>query len=88
MTAKTAASFTASTGSYAYVYTVSDADDTFLTTAVTVAADAVSDASGYYTDMACTTAATLTGTYLAAGTYYQKVTNNNTTYAVKIIKVQ
>ena len=88
VTPKTAASFTASTGFYAYVYTVSDADDTFLTTAVTVAADAVSDASGYYTDMACTTAATLTGTYLAAGTYYQKVTNNNTTYAVKIIKVQ
>lgn len=88
VTAKTAASFTASTGSYAYVYTVSDADDTFLTTAVTVAANAVSDPNGYYTDMACTTAATLTGSYLAAGTYYQKVTNNNTTYAVKIIKVQ
>ncbi len=88
VTAKTAASFTASTGTYAYVYTVSDADDTFLTTAVTVAADAVSDATGYYTDMACTTPATLTGTYLAAGTYYQKVTNKNTTYGVKIIKVQ
>lgn len=87
--AKTAASFSATSGTtYAYVYTVSDADDTFLTTAVTVAADAVSDATGYYTDMACTTAATLTGGKLPAGTYYQKVTNNNTTYAVKIIKVQ
>ena len=88
VTAKTAASFNASAGTYAYVYTVSDADDTFLTTAVTVAADAVSDATDYYTDMACTTAATLSGSYLAAGTYYQKVTNKNTTYAVKIIKVQ
>ena len=88
VTAKTAASFTATAGTtYAYVYTVSDADNTFLTTAVTVAANTVNDASGYYTDMACTTAATLTDGYLAAGTYYQKVTNNNTTYAVKIIKV-
>ena len=89
VTAKTAASFTATTSTtYAYVYTVSDAADTFLTTAVTVAADAVSDATGYFTDMACTTAASLTGSNLAAGTYYQKVTNKNTTYAVKIIKVQ
>lgn len=89
VTAKTAASFTATASTtYAYVYTVSDAEDTFLTTAVNVAGDAVSDATGYYTDMACTVAASLTGSYLAAGTYYQKVTNNNTTYAVKIIKVQ
>lgn len=88
VTAKTAASFTASTGTYAYVYTVSDADDTFLTTAVNVAADEVDNATGYYTDMACTTPATLTGTHLAAGTYYQKVSNKNTTYGVKIIKVQ
>lgn len=89
VTAKTAASFTATASTtYAYVYRVSDAEDTFLTTAVNVAADAVSDATGYYTDMACTVAASLTGSHLAAGTYYQKVTNNNTTYAVKIIKVQ
>ena len=88
VTAKTAASFTATANTtYAYVYTVSDAEDTFLTTAVTVAANTVDNASGYYTDMNCTTPATLTDSYLAAGTYYQKVTNKNTTYAVKIIKV-
>lgn len=87
--AKTAASFTATANTtYAYVYTVSDADDTFLTTAVNVEANTVNNATGYFTDMACTTAATLTEGYLAAGTYYQKVTNKNTTYAVKIIKVQ
>lgn len=90
VTAKTAASFTAATGTYAYVYTVSDADDTFLTTAVKVAADAVGDPNGYYTDMACTVPAEITSpaTHLDAGTYYQKVTNKNTTYAVKIITVQ
>ena len=89
VTKKTAASFTAAAGTtYAYVYTVSDADDTFLTTAVTVAANSVSSADGYYTDMNCSTAATLTSGYLAADTYYQKVENKNTTYAVKIIKVQ
>ena len=85
----TAASFTASAGTtYAYVYTVSDAADTFLTTAVTIAANTVNNATGYFTDMNCETAATLTGEYLAAGTYYQKVENKNTTYGVKIIKVQ
>lgn len=91
VTAKTAASFTASASTtYAYVYTVSDAADTYLTTAVTVAADAVDSATGYYTDMACTEEAAIVfpATHLAAGTYYQKVTNNNTTYAVKVIKVQ
>lgn len=89
VTAKTAASFTATAGTtYAYVYTVSDAADTYLTTAVTVAANSVNNATGYYTDMACTIAASLSEGYLAAGTYYQKVENKNTTYAVKVIKVQ
>ena len=89
VTAKTVASFTATANTtYAYVYTVSDAADTFLTTAVTVAANSVNNATGYYTDMNCTVAATLTEGYLAAGTYYQKVENKNTTYAVKVIKVQ
>ncbi len=91
VTAKTAASFTATASTtYAYVYTVSDADDTFLTTAVNVTAGTVDDADGYYTDMDCTEPAAIESpaTHLAAGTYYQKVTNNNTTYAVKVIKVQ
>lgn len=88
VTEKTAASFTATAGIYAYVYTVSDAADTYLTTAVTVAANTVNNATGYFTDMNCETAASLTEGYLAAGTYYQKVENKNTTYGVKIIKVQ
>ena len=91
VTKKTAASFTATSGTtYAYVYTVSDADNTFLTTAVTVTAGTVSSATGYYTDMACTEAATLDTetSKLPAGIYYQKVVNNNTTYAVKVIKVK
>lgn len=91
VTAGSAASFTATTSTtYAYVYTVSDAADTELHTAVNVADDTVDDATGYYTDNDCTTAAAIEGgeTYLAAGTYYQKVTNSNTTYAVKVIIVQ
>lgn len=88
VTEHTAASFTATAGTtYAYVYTVGDAADTFLPTAVTVAANTINNATGYYKDMACTEVATLTEGYLSAGTYYQKVENKNTTYAVKIIKV-
>ena len=47
-------------------------DGTCLSTSVDVAASSVTDATGYYTDKACTVAATLTGGYLAAGTYFQK----------------
>lgn len=58
-----------------------------ITTAVTVAASSVDSADGYYTDKACTINATLDDSYLPAGTYYQKVTVNYATYAVKVIKV-
>lgn len=47
-------------------------DGTCLSTPVVVAASSVTDATGYYTDKACTVAATLTDSYLAAGTYFQK----------------
>lgn len=47
-------------------------DGTCLSTPVVVVASSVNDATGYYTDKACTVAATLTGGYLAAGTYFQK----------------
>lgn len=50
-------------------------DGKSLSTPVVVAASTVSDATGYYTDKACTVAATLTGGYLAAGTYFQKWTS-------------
>lgn len=122
--AGTAASFTPSVATYAYVYkltggkavtlhdgdskegyytdemcttaatgSVTGSDVTVyqksgnITTAVTVAANAVNSATGYYTDKECTVNATLTSGYLAAGTYYKKVTVNYATYAVKVIKV-
>lgn len=88
VTAGQAAGFTGATGTYAYVYTVSDAADTEYNTAVVLTAEPsdwnASD-NVYYTDFACTNKANIT---YADGTYYQKLTNNNTTYAVKVIKVQ
>ena len=49
-------------------------DGKWLSTAVVVAASTVNNASGYYTDMGCTVAATLSEGFLPAGTYYQKWT--------------
>lgn len=83
--AGSAASFVGATGTYAYVYTVSDdADETF-NTAVNVATEPTGWPDGYYSDFECNTAAPAT---FAAGLYYTKITNNKTTYAVKVIKVQ
>lgn len=79
-----AASFAATAGTYAYVYKVSDADDTTFNTAVNVATEPTGWPTGYYTNFECTTVAPST---FAAGLYYQLITNNNTTYAVKVIKV-
>lgn len=86
VTAGTAAKFAASaTTYYAYVYdTGTDNADTEYTTAVKLTAQPTGWPTGYYTDEACTTAAT---TY-ADGTYYQKYTNLNKVYGVKVIKVQ
>lgn len=82
--AKTAAKFVGAAGTYAYVYKVSDAADTEFNTAVIPAAD-TDVSSGYYTDFECTVPATDTAD--GSTVYYQKITNNNTTYAVKVIKV-
>ena len=83
--AGSAAMFAATTNTYAYVYnTGTDNADTEFTTAVKLAAQPTGWPTGYYTDEACTTAAT---TY-ADGTYYQKYTNLNKVYGVKVIKVQ
>ena len=59
----------------------------YITTAVQVAANTVTDATGYYTDKDCTVSAAISGTYLAEGYYYKKVTVNYATYAVKVIEV-
>lgn len=85
VTAGTAAKFTPTAGkTYAYVYdTGTDNADTEYNTAVVLTAQPTDWPTGYYTDEACTTAAT---TY-ADGTYYQKYTNQNKVYGVKVIKV-
>ncbi len=83
--ANTAVRFPATAGTYAYVYyTGTDAADTDYHSAVNLTAEPTGWPTGYYTDEACTIAAT---TY-ADGTYYQKYTNLNKVYAVKVIRVQ
>ncbi len=85
VTAKTAAKFTATASTkYAYVYSVSTGTATTYTTAVTLSSEPTDFKTAYYTDEACTTLATT----FAAGIYYQKYTNNNNVYGVKVIKVQ
>ena len=72
---------------YAYVYKVSDGTPTTYNTAVvlnTAPTDWATTYTQYYTDFACTAPAPET---FVAGTYYQKLKNNNNVYAVKIIKV-
>lgn len=86
-----AAKFAATSGKYyAFVYLVSDADDTntiypVVLTGGTAPDDWSTTANVYYTDIDCNSAA---NAEYAAGTYYRKYTDLNTTYAVKVIKVQ
>ena len=90
VTTKTAAKFTPSTGTYAYVYTVTapSGTGTPVTTAVKLTgAEAPSDfTTAYYTDEACEHLC-VAGDYTDGKTYYQKYTKNNGVYAVKVIKV-
>ena len=91
VTAGTAASFTAAASTtYAYVYetTTGTPVTTYTNTAVTLTGDdAPSDfTTAYYSDFACTIPCAA-GDYKNGGTYYQKVSNTNRTYAVKVIKV-
>lgn len=91
----TAVRFLPSEGTYAYVYdTGTDNTDTEIHTAV-VLTSAPSDWStvytSYYTDEGCTETAPATFPTLAEGasvTYYQKYTNLNKVYSVKVIKVK
>ena len=88
VTANTAASFTPAAGNYAFVYeTTPDPApaSTYLHTAITF--ETVTDLTdkGYYTDEACTKPAT--GNSKTDTVYYQKITNTNKTYAIKVIKV-
>ena len=70
---------------YAYVYyTGTDNDNTEYHTAVALTAEPTGWPTGYFTDEACTTQAP---NAYADGTYYQKYTNLNKVYGVKVIKV-
>lgn len=88
VTAKTAAKFTPAAGTYAFVYDITPTTDpaqTELHTAVTFAAGTDLTGKGYYKDEACTD--TATGNAEENTVYYQKITNTNRTYAIKVIKV-
>lgn len=93
ITAGTAASFTTGAAGtvYAYVYetTPSSAPEavTFNTAVILTGASAPSDfTTAYYKDFACETPC-VAGDYTDGGTYYQIITNNKKTFAVKVIKV-
>ena len=85
VTAKTAAMFTPQEGTYAFVYetTTGSPKETAYYTAVTP--EAGTDVSTYYEDPEGKTLAT--GTATGTTVYYQKITNTNKTYAIKVIKV-
>lgn len=88
VTAKTAAKFTPAAGTYAFVYEITPTTapaSTELHTAVTVAAGTDLTNKEYFNDEACTDPAT--GTTTTEKVYYQKITNTNRTYAIKVIKV-
>ena len=95
--ANTASRFLATAGTYAYVYDYSptnpEPSSSEIHTAVVLSSapdNWSSVCSTYYTDEGCTTAAPSTFPTLESGqtvTYYQKYTNLNHTYSVKVIKV-
>lgn len=89
VTANSVAKFsaTARATTYAYVYKEKDGEEqTSITTAVKGDNQTIAGENEYYTDYRCTQAVEKNKT-LAAGTiYYKKYTNNNNSYAVKVIK--
>ena len=88
VTAGTAAKFTATANTYAFVYEVGDEADTNIYSAITLTSDsAPTDWTGNYWDNPDGTGSAVT-TYVKDKTYYKKYTNLNKVYAVKVIKVQ
>lgn len=94
VTAGQAAKFTAATAAttYAYVYetTTGDPTTTYLYTSVSFASGADKPAdfpSAYFKDNAGTAVADADWNTTNAQVFYQKVSNTNKTYAVKVIKV-
>lgn len=91
ITEKTAAKFTPKEGTYAFVYQLTNGKGETFNTAYTAKGTETVTEGGevYYTDFDCTEANKVeVGTKLTANKiYYQKITNNNNTYAIKVIKV-
>ena len=88
----TAAKFTPSAGTYAYVYEVSDGADGYIYSAEVLAdePDDWATVGLWYTDPDGVTAINSGSgaADYADGTYYKKYTNLNKVYSVKVIKVQ
>lgn len=92
VTAKTAVKFKApATATYAFVYQLTTGtSETFNTAYTANGSETVIDGGEeYYTDFDCTKDNKVpVGTTLTTGKiYYQKITNNKNTYAIKVIKV-
>lgn len=91
ITEKTAAKFTPTEGTYAFVYQLTTGKaETFNTAYKAKGTETVAEGGEeYYTDFECTdTNKVAVGKKLTADKiYYQKITNNNNTYAIKVIKV-
>lgn len=87
----TAAKFTATAATYAFVYQLTTGtSETFNTAYTANGSETVIDGGEvYYTDFDCTDPNKVpVGTTLTTGQiYYQQITNNKNTYAIKVIKV-
>ena len=83
-----AASFTPSEGTYAFVYKLFTGTDTTINTAYVATGNETVTAGTYYNDFDCTDAVGENINLTEGKTYYQKVTVNSSTYAIKVIKVQ
>lgn len=88
VTANSVAKFSATTTAttYAYVYKEKDGSPTEIITAVKGDGTTKAKADEYYTDYGCTEKVTENATLEDGKIYYKKYTNNNNSYAVKVIK--
>lgn len=90
ITEKTAAKFTPTEGTYAFVYqlTTGEKVETFNTAYTAKGTETVTEGGEeYYTDFECKDKVAVGTTLTAKMIYYQKITNNNNTYAIKVIQV-
>lgn len=83
-----AVKFTPEAGQYAYVYEVSDLADTYIYSAESKATKPEDWTSGKWFKDPDGANAVADGDFVADKIFYKRYTDNNTTYAVKVIKVQ